>query len=121
MIQAVNSTNFNNISKNQSFGKHQRHVDQDFDNNEYIQQPKKRPNKALMLMGYIGTQFAAGAIVQGIFDGMINAYRAIRKTQPLTPLKEIAQRSAFTGGCFALIGLVFTGIGALVAQRHKNS
>ena len=81
---------------------------------------RKRPSTAARLAGYTATQFAAGAIVSGIFDGLTNLYRAIAKNKPAMPLKEMAGRAGFTGAAFAVIGLVFTAIGAAMARRKDQ-
>ena len=81
---------------------------------------RNRKNKLANAAGYIGTQFAAGAIVSGIFDGLTNAYRAIKKNHALIPIKEIGSRAAFTGAVFAVIGLVFSGIAAAVSAKNKD-
>lgn len=111
MIQGISSANNYSKVNNQSFGR------KDFSKDgEYT--PKK-PSKAARMGVYLGTQFAAGVLVQAVIDGVINGVSAIRK-KPTIPFKQIAQRSAFTGAIFAVIGLVFTGIGALMANKHKN-
>lgn len=110
MIQALNTSNTNSYkAQTPNFGQ----------NNNQGPQKRERHSKTAATVGYLGTQFIAGAVVQSIIDGLTNAYRAIRKTQPTIPLKEIAQRAAFTGSIFAVIGLVFTGIHALMTKHHK--
>ncbi len=110
MIQPLNYTNANYVaSQKQSFGQNPETVS-----------GRKRPSTAARLAGYTATQFAAGAIVSGIFDGLTNLYRAIAKNKPAMPLKEMAGRAGFTGAAFAVIGLVFTAIGAAMARRKDN-
>lgn len=110
MIQPLNYTNANccGTTRKQSFGQ-----------NEAAGE-RKRPSTAARLAGYTATQFAAGAIVIGILDGLTNLYRAVFKNKPLMPFKEIAGRAGFTGAAFAVIGLVFTAIGAAMARKRDN-
>ena len=111
MIQPLNytNTNYNNTTKSQSFARRPEAAGEE-----------KRPSTAARLSGYTATQFAAGAIVSGIFDGLTNLYRTVAKNKPLMPFKEMAGRAGFTGAAFAVIGLVFTAIGAAMAKRRDN-
>ncbi len=111
MIQPLNYTNANccGTTRKQSFGQ----------NTEALGE-RKRPSTAARLAGYTATQFAAGAIVSGIFDGLTNLYRTIAKNKPTIPFKEMAGRAGFTGSAFAIIGLVFTAIAAAVAKRKEQ-
>ena len=110
MIQSVNTvssnTNCCGTKRKQSFGR---------TDSEY-----KQPSKAGRLAAYTATQLAAGAVVSGIFDGMTNLYRKVAKNKDLLKLKEMGVRAGFTGTCFAVIGLVFTAIGAMMAKKHKD-
>ena len=120
MIQAVNFST-NNYSKNNIKPSFAQKAPEEFI--DYKPEELKKRNKKSKLAsaaGYIATQFAAGAIVSGIFDGLTNAYRAIKKNHALIPIKEIGSRAAFTGAVFAVIGLVFSGIAAAVSAKNKD-
>lgn len=121
MIQPLNSigTNCCGTTRKQSFGDNPQTQDKPFvvENKEQIL--GKKPSKAKLLAGYTATQFAAGAIVSGIFDGLTNLWRIAFKNKELMPLKEIGGRAAFMGAAFAVIGLVFTAIGSLMAKKNN--
>ena len=121
MIQPLNSTSVNccGSAKKQSFGDNPQTQDKTFVVRDKEQLFGKKPSKAKMLAGYTATQFAAGAIVSGIFDGLTNLYRTIAKNKPVMPLKEMAGRAGFTGAAFAIIGLVFTAIAAAMNRKEK--
>ncbi len=110
MIQPLNYANNSTSLRPQSFGQN---------NADAAPAQRKRPSTAARLAGYTATQFAAGAIVSGIFDGLTNLYRAVAKNKPFMPFKEIAGRAGFTGTAFAVIGLVFTAIAAAMRPKEK--
>ena len=121
MIQAVNSVKANNYqtARQQSFG-HQAPAEII----DYKPQEMKKPNKRSKLAtvaGYLATQFAAGAVFSGIWDGGINLYRLARKNKPLLSLKEMGPRAAVLGGMFVLCGLIFTGIDAAMSARRSKA
>ena len=120
MIQAVNfsTNNYQKANNKPSFAQNAQEGIIDYKPEELKKRNKR--NKLANAAGYIATQFAAGAIVSGIFDGLTNAYRAIKKNHALMPIKEIGSRAAFTGAVFAVIGLVFSGIAAAVSAKNKN-
>ena len=121
MIQAVNFSNNNYSTKtntNPSFAQKAEPGFVDYRADEF-EKPKKK-SKAARFFGYIGMQFAAGAIVSGIFDGLTNDFRAIKKNHPPIPLKDMGTRAAFTGAAFAVIGLVFNGIAAAFSKKNKD-
>ncbi len=110
MIQPLNYTNANccSTTRKQSFGQSEAAGE------------RKRPSTAARLAGYTATQFAAGAIVSGVFDGLTNLYRLVAKNKPLIPFKEMAGRAGYLGAAFAVIGLVFTAIAAAIAKRKEQ-
>lgn len=121
MIQAVNSINANNYPKvkKQSFGQDVPVEFLDYKPEEIKKQ--KKPSKLGAFAGYIATQFAAGAIFSGIFDGGINLFRAIKKNKELLSFKEIGSRAAILGAMFALVGVIFNGIDAVIMNnKHKS-
>ncbi len=120
MIQAVNfsTNNYSKTGAKPSFAQNTQEGIIDYKQEEL--KKRNRKSKLSSAAGYIATQFAAGAIVSGIFDGLTNAYRAIKKNHALVPIKEIGSRAAFTGAVFAVIGLVFSGIAAAFAKRNKD-
>ena len=122
MIQAVNfsTNNYQKANNKPSFAQNAQEGIIDYPQEAEALKKRNKKSKLAGVAGYIATQFAAGAIVSGIFDGLTNAYRAIRKNHALIPIKEIGSRAAFTGAVFAVIGLVFSGIAAAVSSKNKD-
>ena len=119
MIQAVNFST-NNYSKNNIKPSFAQKAPEEFI--DYKPEELKKRNKKSKLAsaaGYIATQFAAGAIVSGIIDGLINSYRAITK-KGMIPLKQIGLRAAGWGGAWVIVGLVMSGMYALSARKNKD-
>ena len=116
MIQAINSVNTNSYKKqNASFKQQPQQVELDLP-----EVPKKKPSKAAAWGRYLGTQFVAGAIFSSIWDGATNIFRAIRKTKPVIPAKEVITRAGIVGGMFALIGVVFAAIDVAIAKKKAK-
>lgn len=110
MIQPLNYTNVNccGTTRKQSFGQSEAAGEH------------KKTSKASRLAGYTATQFAAGAIVSGVFDGLTNLYRTVMKNKPLMPFKDMIGSAGYTGTAFAIIGLVFTAVAAAMAKRREQ-
>ena len=119
MIQAVNfsTNNYQKANNKPSFAQNTQEGIIDYKPEEL--KKRNRKNKLANAAGYIGTQFAAGAIVSGIIDGLINSYRAITK-KGLIPLKQIGLRAAGWGGAWVIVGLVMSGMYALSARKNKD-
>ncbi len=125
MIQAVSFVNAN-ASKRPRFGDEQE--TKSAAKKPVLEKPEaaqretksaKKPSAAKAIAGYLGTQFVAGAVFSGLLDGMTNLYRVIKKNKPVIPLKELSLRAAAIGGLFALVGVVFGAIGALVSRKSQ--
>lgn len=124
MIQAVNFST-NHYSKTNSKPSFAQKAPEEFvDYKPEEVKNKKKKSKLGAFAGYIGTQFAAGVVVSGIMDSLVNAYRVVTKKSALIPLKTMAFRAGATGSMFALIGLVLAGVAAIVSKKlskkHKN-
>lgn len=120
MINAVSVANTTSFKKKQSNNLKKEEIIVPY-STEYlasVKQPKKK-SKAAAIAKYATAQFVAGAVVSGVFDGVTNLYRAVAKNKPLIGLKDFAGRAGYTGACFAVIGLVFTGIATLLASKKK--
>lgn len=121
MIQSLNSVNTANCcggKRKQSFG------DKMQDSAEppvirAFEPPVKRPSRAKRLAAFTGMQFAIGAIVSGVFDGLANLWNAVLKNKPLIPFGEIVGKAIYVGSAFAVIGLVLTAISAAMSGKNK--
>ena len=119
MIQAVNfsTNNYSKTGIKPSFAQKTPEEFIDYKPEE-LKKQKRKSNKAAFA-GYLASQFAVGAIVSGIIDGLINSYRAITK-KGLIPLKQIGLRAAGWGGAWVIVGLVMSGMYALSARKNKD-
>lgn len=115
MVQAVNSV------KNISFAQQQPVENKRIVNGgckvvcvpeDYLRKLQNRESKFEKVLGFVGRNFLAGAVISAVFDGMSNAFHHFGKNpQFVMKTSDIAKRAGAWGLCWvaasAALNLIF--------------
>lgn len=78
-----------------------------------------RPHHKRSAIGWSAEQFAKGAAISLVLDGLMNGYNKIAKNpSAMKGFSEFAKNAGFWGVCWIAMGLVFEGFNKLSNRNN---